>query len=59
MDDVSCQGNETVLTDCLFAGWGQHNCDHTEDAGVVCGGMCDNTYSSILNSIDYTQAHKL
>lgn len=37
MDDTSCHGNESALTDCEFSGWGNHTCDHSEDAGVVCG----------------------
>ena len=37
MNEVHCIGNESALSDCPFAGWGVHNCDHGEDAGVVCG----------------------
>ncbi|CAJ1053758.1 uncharacterized protein LOC121905209 [Xyrichtys novacula] len=37
MDDVSCFGNETSITDCRHRGFGNHNCGHHEDAGVVCG----------------------
>ena len=36
MDEVNCVGNETRLAECNHLGWGQHNCDHSEDAGVIC-----------------------
>jgi len=36
MDEVLCDGNETNLGHCNFDGWGRHNCDHSEDAGVRC-----------------------
>lgn len=38
MDDVSCIGTEATLGMCNFGGFGNHDCDHTEDAGVSCSG---------------------
>ncbi|KAI4897327.1 hypothetical protein NFI96_032349, partial [Prochilodus magdalenae] len=39
MDDVYCSGPESTLKHCKTAGWGQHNCDHSKDVGVVCSGV--------------------
>ncbi|CAB3993318.1 deleted in malignant brain tumors 1 -like, partial [Paramuricea clavata] len=36
LDDVGCTGSEQSLTNCSHSGWGAHNCDHGEDAGVEC-----------------------
>ncbi|NWH63232.1 DMBT1 protein, partial [Geococcyx californianus] len=36
LDDLSCTGNEDTLTQCRAQPWGQNNCNHGEDAGVVC-----------------------
>ncbi|NXL53942.1 DMBT1 protein, partial [Podilymbus podiceps] len=39
LDDVNCAGTETILTECRARPWGDHNCNHGEDAGVKCSGV--------------------
>ena len=36
LDDLYCNGNEELLSECRHDGWGNHNCGHSEDAGVEC-----------------------
>uniref|UniRef100_A0A8C8AM08 Soluble scavenger receptor cysteine-rich domain-containing protein SSC5D n=1 Tax=Otus sunia TaxID=257818 RepID=A0A8C8AM08_9STRI len=38
LDGVSCLGTEATLTECSFKPWGNHACNHVEDASVVCSG---------------------
>ena len=38
LDDVRCSGSESSLSQCSHPGIGIHNCAHSEDAGVECGG---------------------
>lgn len=47
IDNLKCTGEEKELHDCPFAGWGRHNCSHSEDVGLSCtqcedaqGGEC-------------------
>ncbi|XP_029441154.1 soluble scavenger receptor cysteine-rich domain-containing protein SSC5D-like isoform X5 [Rhinatrema bivittatum] len=39
MDEVSCMGFEISLRMCNSQPWGEHNCQHSEDAGVICQGV--------------------
>ena len=38
LDNVVCRGTESSLLECSTNPIRQHNCDHSEDAGVRCEG---------------------
>uniref|UniRef100_A0A1L1SUH6 Scavenger receptor cysteine-rich domain-containing protein DMBT1 n=1 Tax=Mus musculus TaxID=10090 RepID=A0A1L1SUH6_MOUSE len=41
MNEVRCSGREDSLESCAHAGWTRHNCQHREDASVICAGSAD------------------
>ncbi|XP_029770156.1 soluble scavenger receptor cysteine-rich domain-containing protein SSC5D, partial [Terrapene carolina triunguis] len=52
LDDVNCAGTETALSDCRARPWGENNCNHGEDAGVVCSdsGISEVAQLRLVNS---------
>lgn len=49
LDEVRCTGNEEMLVNCSTQGVGEHDCDHSEDAGVRCEGTQQTKIVILLN----------
>ena len=45
LDNVVCDGNELRLVDCASNPLAAHNCQHNQDAGVVCQPAISREYS--------------
>ncbi|XP_071494038.1 scavenger receptor cysteine-rich domain-containing protein DMBT1-like [Diadema antillarum] len=45
LDNLECQGEETSIKYCDHNGWGQHNCDHSEDVGLICADDAEQSLS--------------
>uniref|UniRef100_A0A3P8QM37 SRCR domain-containing protein n=1 Tax=Astatotilapia calliptera TaxID=8154 RepID=A0A3P8QM37_ASTCA len=39
LDNVTCSGNESSLTECQHSGFGSNTCEHVQDAAVICSGV--------------------
>ncbi|XP_030851623.1 deleted in malignant brain tumors 1 protein-like [Strongylocentrotus purpuratus] len=54
LSHVGCDGTEDNLADCAHLGFGVHNCQHNEDAGVTCLiGATDDDVKADLNLSQY------
>ena len=38
ISELSCIGNESIIAECHHLLTGVHNCNHSEDVGVICEG---------------------
>ena len=55
LDNVYCLvGNESYITQCTHLEYGVHNCDHSEDVGVVCGESVDQSDVSLTTTYMHT-----
>ena len=54
LDDIDCLGNEPSLMSCRHEGVGNHNCHHSEDAGVRCGNTKGTINCCRINLHHYT-----
>ena len=58
---VGCDGTEDNLADCAHLGFGVHNCQHDEDAGVTCllgGTMLHYSFLLIVSSSHFFKLFK-
>lgn len=50
LDNVVCQGTESDLLMCQHSDTFQSNCDHTEDAAIICGGESWQFWNAVSRS---------
>ncbi|NXP03882.1 DMBT1 protein, partial [Thinocorus orbignyianus] len=49
LDEVNCTGTEDTLFHCRASKWGENNCFHGEDAGVICSGNSEGDQVRLVN----------
>ena len=47
LENVQCNGNEQSIFNCAHNGWGNTNCQHEEDIGIICTSMELKLYSYV------------
>ena len=51
LDDLNCVGTEANLFQCDINDRRMHDCDHSEDAGVRCGGMIIGVFTALFITV--------
>ncbi|KAL7377655.1 hypothetical protein ABVT39_002751 [Epinephelus coioides] len=55
LDELTCKGTEKLLVTCAFKSWGETDCSHKEDVGVICEtGSTNMTISDSIHSVDHS-----
>uniref|UniRef100_A0A672G767 Galectin-3-binding protein A-like n=1 Tax=Salarias fasciatus TaxID=181472 RepID=A0A672G767_SALFA len=55
LDDINCNGTEKHLVKCEFKSWGETDCSHKEDVGVLCQtGSTNETINDSTHSLDHS-----
>ena len=49
LDQVTCLGDETALSQCHHNQFGLHDCSHYEDAGMICQGKFKHSFLLLPN----------
>ena len=58
LDEIGCTGNESTLHFCTHQRVGVHNCEHDDDAGVVCiPGKFNINSCGYFGKVMLTEAH--
>ena len=48
-DNVLCRGTESMLSSCSASYWGNNDCYHSDDSGVVCASKFNFPYVMLYN----------